>query len=137
MRLLMLFALLLFPLSVFAQSVPPIGLQGSATVIHPAPGVDYYYDLNGNSTTVYRTAPHVSAYSSHDSHGRIIAQGFVFDPNPRSEPLRVSPSQYLANAEIDREVRATGGALASESLGDRETTETQHLSDPSGGHLRP
>lgn len=96
MRLLMLFMLLLIPVSVFAQSTPPVGLQGSVTVIHPAPGVDYYYDQQGNSTTVYRTAPDISAYSSHDSKGHIIAQGFVFDPNPRSEPLRVPESmQYL------------------------------------------
>ena len=39
MRLLMLFMLLLIPVSVFAQSTPPVGLQGSVTVIHPAPGV--------------------------------------------------------------------------------------------------
>ena len=107
MRLLILFALLLLPVSVFAQSVSPIGLQGSTTLIHPAPGIDYYYDLNGNSTTVYRTAPNVSAYSSHDSHGRIIAQGFVYDPDPGPEPPRVPLSKNRTNEEIDREVCAT------------------------------
>ena len=92
MRLLMLFTLLLLPVSAFAQSVPPVGLQGSVTVVHPAPGVDYYYDQQGNSTTVYRTAPDISAYSSQDSHGHIIAQGYVFDPLGSPQPLRVPDS---------------------------------------------
>ena len=104
---LIMLALLVFPVSALAQSAPPIGLQGSATVIHPAPGVDLYYDQKGNSTTVYRTAPNVTAYSSQDSHGRIIAQGFVFDPNPRSEPLQVPSSGSRATKEIDSEVCAT------------------------------
>jgi hypothetical protein len=114
MRLLMLFALLLLPVSAFAQSaaLPPIGLQGSATVIHPAPGVDYYYDQKGNSTTVYRTAPHVFAYSSQDSHGRITTQGFLFDPHPRPEPLQTPSSQYRSAPEIDREACATAKDVA-------------------------
>jgi hypothetical protein len=70
-------------------------------VIHPEPGVDYYYDQKGNSTTVYRTAPHVFAYSSHDSHGRIVAQGFVFDPNLTPEPQPILPSQKQTNALIE------------------------------------
>ena len=107
MRLLLLFALLLSPVSVFAQTVPPIGLQGYANVIHPEPGVDYYYDQKGNSTTVYRTAPHVFAYSSHDSHGRIVAQGFVFDPRLTPEPQAVPPSQKGTNEDVDREVCGT------------------------------
>lgn len=106
MRLLMLCTLLLLPVSAFAQSVPPVGLQGSVTVVHPSPGVDYYYDQQGNSTTVYRTAPDVSAYSSHDSHGHIIAQGFVFDPNPRSEPLRVPESMQYQPESRDMESTA-------------------------------
>jgi hypothetical protein len=101
MTRLLFFMLLLFPLSSFAQSVPPIGLEGSATVIHPSPGVDYYYDLNANSTTVYTTTPYSSWYSSENRHGRITAQGFVFDPNPRSEPLRVPELQYRSTAEIN------------------------------------
>src|SRR5262249_9208827 len=107
MRFLLLFALLLFPVSAFAQTVPLIGLQGSASVIHPEPGVDYYYDQKGNSTTVYRTAPHVFAYSSHDSHGRIVAQGFVFDPTLTPEPQPVLPSKKRTNEEVDREVCGT------------------------------
>ncbi len=100
--------LMLLPTSAaFAQSEPPIGLHGSATVLHPAPGVDYYYDLNGGSSTVYQTAPNTSWYSSQDSQGRITSDGYLFDPNPRPEPLRVPQSSYRPNAETDRDACTT------------------------------
>jgi len=103
--------LILLPTSfAFAQSTPPIGLQGSAIVLHPSPGVDYYYDLNGNSTTVYRTAPNTSWFSSQDRYGRITSQGNIYDAMP-SRPLdsilRVPESRYRSTSEIDRDACAT------------------------------
>jgi hypothetical protein len=104
MVLLLLGFLFLLPLSAFAQSSPPIGLQGSATVLHPAPGVDYLYAQHGNSTTIYGSDPAMRWQSSQDAHRQIISQGFLFDPNPRPAPLRVPESRYRTDREIDREV---------------------------------
>jgi hypothetical protein len=94
MLLLILFALLLLPIAAFAQSAPLLGLQGAATVLHPSPGTAYLYDQNGNSVTIYRT-PYSSWYSSQDSHGRIISDGYLFNAMPQGSPLGLD--QFTGN----------------------------------------
>jgi hypothetical protein len=69
--------------------------------------VSSYWDQRGNSTTVYSTNPRMQWQSTQDAHGQITSQGFLFDPNPRPEPLRVPESRYRTDREIDREVCAT------------------------------
>jgi hypothetical protein len=100
MRLLLFLVLLLLPLSAFAQSTPPpmpSSTNDSVTVIHPAPGVEYYYDQRGNSSTVYQQAPGMQWYSTEDRHGTITSQGYLFDPMPVSMSLEVpwsSPPEH-------------------------------------------
>lgn len=92
MRFFLFFVLLLLPLSAFAQSVPPLSVEGSATILHPAPGVRYLYDQHGNSSTVYHQFPGQSWFSTEDPQGRITSQGYLFDPLPAPKPLTVPPS---------------------------------------------
>lgn len=95
MRLLALLALFLHPRSAFAQSVPPLGetpgITG-VTVVHPAPGIDYYTDLHGSSATVIDEGSGLHWYSAHDPQGRITSQGFLFDSIPAPKPLTVPES---------------------------------------------
>lgn len=77
MRLLILLATILLPLSAFAQSTLPPGVDGSVTVLHPAPGINALYDQRSNSATVYEVNPHMSWYSQRDQYGTIESQGYV------------------------------------------------------------
>jgi hypothetical protein len=63
----------------------PTAVPGSTytTVVHPAPGIDYYYDNRGNSTTTYETSPGIRAYTSRGPDNRITAQGNLYDLSPR------------------------------------------------------
>lgn len=58
MRLLAGLVLFLLPVSIFAQSVPPPGLDGSATVLHPSPGIDYLYNPQGTSLHYLKSGYH-------------------------------------------------------------------------------
>lgn len=91
MRLLILLATLLLPLSAFAQSMLLPGLDNSVTVLHPSPGISQLYDQRGNSATVYESSPGLSWYSQQDRYGKIQSQGYVFDPL-KTQPLRVPDS---------------------------------------------
>ena len=101
MRLLILFAALLLPVSAVAGEPSWLSTpSGSVTVIHPGPGYDYLYDDHRNTATIYDVMPGVRWYSAHDAHGKTTSQGYLFDPYPRSAPLSVpeslrsSPSPY-------------------------------------------
>ena len=90
MRLLIVLALCLIPLSAFAQSVPPPMpsiTNDSVTVIHPTPYSDVLYDQYGNSAAIYQQGPGLSWYSQQDKNGNIVSQGYLFAPLPRPEPL--------------------------------------------------
>ena len=70
------------------------GVSGSVTILHQPSGIDYYYDLNRNSATVYPVFPGVRWYSAQDRHGK-TTQGYLFDPMPRTsfgEPFSTLPS---------------------------------------------
>ena len=89
-----LLALCFLPTPVRAESVsPPMPLitKEGVTVIHPTPYSDVLYDQYGNSATIYQQGRGLSWYSQHDKAGKIVAQGYLFNPVPRPEPLRVSP----------------------------------------------
>ena len=106
MLLLILFAVFLLPIAAFAQTVPPPGLQGSVTVLHPVPGIDYAYDQHSNSATIYQTPlPGLSWYSQQNRFGNITQQGYLFEPFQPSRQLEVpsfSPSrERLPNAPVD------------------------------------
>jgi hypothetical protein len=92
MRLLILLAILLLPLSAFAQSTLPLGFDNSVTVLHPSPGISQLYDQRGNGLTIYESGPNLSWYSQHDRYGKIQSQGYVFDPLGPPQPLRVPDS---------------------------------------------
>jgi hypothetical protein len=105
MRLLALLAMFLLPISAFAQSVPPLGESpwiNGVTVVHPAPGIDYYTDLNGASATVLDEGPGLKWYSAEDPQGRITSQGFLFDPMPAPKPLTVPESMRYEPPERRR-----------------------------------
>jgi hypothetical protein len=82
MRLPLLLALFLIPVSAFAEDTPWFiaPSSGSLTVVHPAPGIDYYTDLHGSSATVLDEGSGLHWYSAHDPQGQITSQGFRSDP---------------------------------------------------------
>ena len=92
MRLLILLATLLLPLSAFAQSSLFPSISSPVTVLHPSPGISQLYDQRGNSATVYESSPGLSWYSQQDRYGRIQSQGYVFDPIGPQQLLRVPDS---------------------------------------------
>jgi hypothetical protein len=90
--LIILMALCFLPLPVGAQSgsppMPFITKEG-VTVIHPTPYSVVLYDQFGNSAVIYQQGRGLSWYSQLDKAGKIVAQGYLFYPVPRLEPLRV------------------------------------------------
>ena len=106
--LIILLALWFLPLSVHAQSVsPPMPLipKEGVTVIHPTPYSDVLYDQYGNSATIYQQGRGLSWYSQHDKSGNIVSQGYLFNPVPRPEPLRVPPPIDLYSLHLDQDRR--------------------------------
>jgi hypothetical protein len=103
MRLLALLAMVLLPLSAFAQSTPPMpGTSDTLTVVRPAPGIDYYSSPSGQSVTVVEPMKGLRWYSAQDPHGRITAQGYLFDPLPTPQSLRVPESMRAEPPERRR-----------------------------------
>ena len=94
MRLPLLLALFLIPVSAFAEDPPwfMAPSSGSVTVVHPSAGIDYYTDLHGHSATVLDEGSGLHWYSAHDPQGRITSQGFLFDPMPAPKTLTVPES---------------------------------------------
>ena len=105
MRLPLLLALFLIPVSAFAED-PPWFIapsSGSVTVVHPAPGIDYYTDLHGHSATILDEGSGLHWYSAQDPQGRITSQGFLFDPIPAPKPLTVPESmRYIPPPQYPR-----------------------------------
>lgn len=89
MRLLALLTLILLPVSAMADDASWLSApSGNVTVLHQSSGIDYYYDQHRNSGTVYDVLPGLRWYSTQNSQGK-ITQGYVYEPFPRTEPLRV------------------------------------------------
>jgi len=108
MRLLILCALCLLPLSAFAQPVPPLPSDtgGAVTVLPVAPGVTSYWDQRGGHTTVYGSDPAMQWYSTQDPQGHITQQGYLFNPWVE-RPLRV-PGDTETNALLETLDRQSG-----------------------------
>jgi hypothetical protein len=106
LHLIILIALCVLPLTVGAQSVsPPMPLitKEGVTVIRPTPYSEVLYDHYGNSAMIYQQGRGLSWYSQHDNTGKIVAQGYLFNPVPRPEPLRVPPIDlYSLHLDQDR-----------------------------------
>lgn len=104
--LIILITLCVLPLTVGAQSIsPPMPLitKEGVTVIHPTPYSEVLYDHYGNSAMIYQQGRGLSWYSQRDKTGKIVAQGYLFNPVPRPEPLRVPPVDlYSLQLERDR-----------------------------------
>ena len=97
MPLFIVLALLLLPVPAFAGDPSPSWMtspSGNVTVLHQPSGIDYAYDMNRNSATIYPVTPTSRWYSAQDAHGK-ITQGYLFDPMPRAsfgEPFSTLPS---------------------------------------------
>jgi hypothetical protein len=100
--LLFLFAVLLFPISVFAQPVPPMPQGGNIVAIPTPLGTSYYSD-KGGSIDVIGKEPDNQMYFSHDRFGKPNGMGFINQPFA-DRPLTVPESRYRTDREIDRDV---------------------------------
>jgi hypothetical protein len=97
--LIILLGLCFLPFPVYAQSVSPLMpliTKEGVTVIHPTPYSDLLYDQYGNSATIYQQGRGLSWFSQHDKAGKIVAQGYLFNPVPHPEPLPVPPGNLYS-----------------------------------------
>ena len=86
MLLLILFALLLFPVSAFAQTVAPMPQGGNITVIPNSLGASYW-SSNGGHVDVVGKEPGLQQYFSYDRYGRANGMGYINQPFADRTPL--------------------------------------------------
>ncbi|HKO29943.1 MAG TPA: hypothetical protein VJU54_02305, partial [Nitrospiraceae bacterium] len=82
------------------DSFPPFP---SVRIFDPTPYSEVLYDQCGNSAMIYQQGHGLSWYSQHDKADHIVAQGYLFNPLPRPEPLWVPPGDlYTLDRDLDQ-----------------------------------
>jgi len=103
MSLLIVLVLCLLPLSAQAQNVeaPLFAHSSRIDILYPMPDVAYFYDEHGNSVIFYRQWSGLAWYSTRDSSGRIVREGYgaappvAVDPQGMPSVNREAPDQDI------------------------------------------